>query len=115
MSEMMDKLLAMELPKPETRRKRVKRLGLELTLKELSYNQIADISKGEEPDVHLLLAGVADPDFKAEAWWRDKMGCPTPAEAVKRLLRPGEIRAVVRELDGLAGFSGLALEDVTKN
>lgn len=115
MSEMMDRLLTLDLPQPETRRKRVKRLGLTLTLKELSYNRITALAKGEEADVQMLLEGVCDPDFKADAWWRDHMGCATPAEAVKKLFRPGEIRAVVRELDELAGYGQLVLEDVTKN
>lgn len=32
------------------------------------------------------------------------MGCPTPVDAIKKLLRPGEIQAIVRQCDKLNGY-----------
>ena len=38
------------------------------------------------------------------------MGCATPVDALKKLLRPGEITRMCRVIDKLNGFYGSVLE-----
>ena len=45
-----------------------------------------------------------EPKFRDKAWYKEKMGCPTPIEAMKKLLREGEVRAILRKCDELNGY-----------
>lgn len=97
-------LLDIPAGEPETCAVKVTRLGLEITLRELPYNKLASIRGDEDADLHYLLASAAAPNFKDREWFETHMGCPTPVDALKKLLRPGEVRAILRRCDELNGY-----------
>lgn len=101
---MTEKLLALPDAEPESRTVRLPRLDLEVTLREISYDKLMQCRKERDSTLHYLLASVTEPSLKDPAWYRDKMGCPTPVDAVKRLLRPGEIEALAKAADRLNGY-----------
>ena len=122
MSTTMDRLLGLELPKPELRQKKIKRLSelagedVVFTLRELTSAQIeAAAGLLKDRDANYVLEGVQEPNLRDPRWYEDKMGCETPVDALKKLLRPGELRALARELDELAGYGPGVLEDISKN
>lgn len=96
----------------------VTRLGLEIQLQDISYNKLAKLRGKEDAELQYLLASAVTPDFKAPEWFREHMGCPTPVEALKKLLRAGEVRSIIRTCDQLNGYGGgavvsLDLDDAT--
>jgi len=127
-------LLEIPVTEPETAMVQVTRLGLSITLKEIPYNKLTALRGTEDADLHYMLASCVSPNFKDKAWYQDHMGCPTPVDALKKLLRPGEVRAILRQCDTLNGYGpgavialeeepdvlqdmavGAALEDLEKN
>ena len=97
----------LDLPEfePERARVRLPRLGIELELQELAYDKLMRVRREADATVHLILACVTNhPELKQEAWYHDKMGCATPADALKKLLRAGEMDKVVRVIDRLQGY-----------
>lgn len=105
MSSMVNKLLAIpaDLP-PETKKVHLPRLGLTVTLREISYDALQSCRNGADAHFHYLLKSAVEPDFKDAAWYREKMGCPTPVDAMKKLLRPGEVERLCRVADTLNGY-----------
>lgn len=123
MSEMLDRLLRPEVPNvqktlPEAKYK-IKRLSelagedVIFTLRGLPYGRVEELKEGNSADlsVQILLAGVADPDLKAQAL-REKFGGATPAETVKAMLLPGEIEDVSRAIEKLCGYRANTIEEV---
>ncbi len=125
-------LLDIQVGEPETQQVMVPRLGLTITLRELSYNKLEQLRGIEDANINYLLASVVDPNFRDPAWYRDHMGKPTPVDAIKDLFRGGEIRALVRRCDLLNGYGpgavismdqedlqdaaiGAAMEELEKN
>lgn len=97
----------LDLPEftPETAEVELPRLGIVLELRELSYDKLTSISREQDPNIHLILASVVNhPELRQEAWYHDKMGCATPVDALKRLLRRGEVTKVARVIDLLNGY-----------
>lgn len=97
----------LELPAnrpPDTCQARVTRLGLDVTLREISFNKLMSLRGKEDADVRFLLESIQEPDVKDSAWWKEHMGCPTPMEALKKLLKKGEIEKLCRLADQLNGF-----------
>ena len=64
-------------------------------------------------EVHIVLAGVKAPDFKDKALL-SKYGAATPAELVKKLLLPGEITDMSREIEKLSGYRTSTIEEIKK-
>lgn len=121
MDNSLELLLEMEIPQPETADYKVKRLSklcgrdVVFRIRELSYNRVQELRRVEtDSDVHILLAGVVEPDLKEEAL-QAKFGAPTPAELVKKMLRPGEIEDLKRAIERLSGYRVDTLEEVKKN
>ena len=127
-------LLDIPVGEPETAVARVTRLGLDIKLKEIPYNKLSALRGTEDADLNYLLASTVEPNFRDAHWYREHMGCPTPVDALKKLLRPGEVRALVRRCDALNGYGpgavialaadeddlqgaavGAALKDLEKN
>ena len=127
-------LLDIPVGEPETAVARVTRLGLDIKLKEIPYNKLSALRGTEDADLNYLLASTVEPNFRDANWYREHMGCPTPVDALKKLLRPGEVRALVRRCDALNGYGpgavisleadeddlqaaavGAALKDLEKN
>lgn len=97
----------LDLPEfePERRSVRLPRLGLVLELQEVPYDKLVSIRREREPQIHLILAAVCNhPELKSAAWYHDKIGCATPADALKKVLRMGEVEKVCRVIDQLNGY-----------
>lgn len=97
-------LLDIEVGAPETARVKVARLGLIVTVRELPYDRLSKLRGMEDADLQYLMESTVEPKFRDKAWYKDKMGCPTPIEAMKKLLREGEVRAILRKCDELNGY-----------
>lgn len=97
-------LLDIEVGAPEAARVKVVRLGLILTVRELPYDRLNKLRGMEDSDLQYLMESTVEPKFRDKAWYKEKMGCPTPIEAMKKLLREGEIRAILRKCDELNGY-----------
>ena len=92
----------LELPEFEPDRKTVKlpRLNLVLELQEVPYNKLVRIRREEDAQLHLILAAVVNhPELRQAEWYHDKEGCATPVDALKKLLRMGEVEKLCREKD----------------
>lgn len=114
MTKLTRNLMDIPIPAPETRDLALPRLGLTLRLQELGYEKVQSLRKlTEDKDLHFVLALVKEPDFRQPAWYQDKLGCETPVEALKLLLRPGEIDAIMRAGNRLCGYGGGSLLDIT--
>lgn len=133
MGNAVNKLL--ELPAdrpPDTMKVRLPRLDLELTLREISYNKIVDLRGRTDADLLYLRESIAEPDIRDKAWWQEHMCCPSPVEALRKLLKKGEVEKLCRAADRLNGYGagsvleaddealqgaavGEALEDLGKN
>lgn len=97
----------LDLPEfePETAAVELPRLGIVLELQELPYDKLTSISREQDPNIHLILASVVNhPEMRQEAWYHDKKGCATPVDALKKLLRKGEVAKVTRIIDLLNGY-----------
>ena len=129
-----DRLLELEVIQPETKEVQIPRLGLTITLQELSYDKVMRCRQRPDPKIYYLMESIAAPDIRAEAWYKAKKGSATPADALKRLLRSGEIERLCIQADSLNGYApgsvvaveapeevlegaaiGGALEDLEKN
>lgn len=117
----LDLLLKMDLPSPEEKEIKIKRLSrlcgedVIFRLRQLSYSRVEEIRKANSEDVsiHILLSGVVSPSFKNTAL-REKYGAETPAELVKKLLLPGEIEDISRTIERMCGYRTETIEDIKK-
>lgn len=98
-------LLGLELPEKETKDVLIPRLGLTLTLQEIGYDALMRCRRREDANLAYLLESVKAPNIRDEAFYRDKMGCATPADAVKKLFRGGEIEKICKAADVLNGYA----------
>ena len=97
----------LELPEFEPDRKTVKlpRLNLVLELQEVPYNKLVRIRREEDAQLHLILAAVVNhPELRQAEWYHGKEGCATPVDALKKLLRMGEVEKLCRVIDQLNGY-----------
>lgn len=67
----------------------------------------------EEIPVHILLAGVKEPDFKNKDLM-EKFNAATPAEVIKNLLLPGEVEDLSRMIEKLSGYRENTIEEIKK-
>lgn len=105
-SSIINSLLDLPEFEPETSAVKLPRLNIVLELKELSYDRLVKIGREKDAQIHLILACVSNhPELKQEGWYHDKMGCATPADALKKLLRKGEVEKICRAIDLLHGYS----------
>jgi len=123
MSDILDMLLRPEVPNVQktlpTARYRVKRLSEEtgedviFTLKGLPYGRVEELKEtaGEDMNVHILLAGVAEPNLRDDRLLK-KFGAATPAEAVKSMLLPGEIVDLSWAVEKLCGYRRNTIEEI---
>lgn len=108
-------LMDIPIGEPETMEVQVPRLGWVLTLREISYNKLIQLRGTEDADLHYLLASIQAPELKDPQWYREKMGCPTPVDAMKKLLRPGEVQALTRRCDALNGYAPGSVVTVSRS
>ena len=86
-----DSLLDLPEFEPETAAVRLPRLNIVLELKELPYDKLAAVTN--------------HPELRDKAWYHDKKGCATPVDALKKLLRKGEVERICRAIDLLNGYA----------
>lgn len=112
MDKCMEKLLSLTLSDPQTDTRRVTRLGLDVTVRELTYDEVEKCTREKEDgDLYYLLTATVSPNFRDEAWYTGKLGCPTPIQALKKLFRHGEVKALVAVIDRLNGYRSAVLSD----
>ena len=97
-------LLDIEAGAPETAEVMVTRLNLIIKVRELPYDRLSKLRGMEDADLQYLMESSVEPKFRDKAWYRERMGCPTPIEAMKKLFREGEVRAILRKCDELNGY-----------
>lgn len=101
-----DSLLDLPEFEPETAAVKLPRLNIVLELRELPYDKLIKLTREPEAQLHLILAAVTNhPEMRDKAWYHDKKGCATPVDALKKLLRKGEVEKVCRVIDRLHGYS----------
>ncbi len=112
MDKCMEKLLSLTLSDPKTETRRVTRLGLDVTLREMTYDEVEKVGReAEDRDLHYLLAATVSPNFRDPEWHQGKMHCATPIQAMKKLFRHGEVNALVAVVDRLNGYRCQVLDD----
>ena len=105
-TDIINSLLDLPEFEPETSAVKLPRLGIVLELRELPYDKLVRLSREQDAQIHLILSCVTNhPELKQEEWYREKMGCATPVDALKKLLRPGEVEKICRTIDLLHGYS----------
>ena len=97
-------LLDIEAGAPETAEVMVTRLNLIIKVRELPYDRLSKLRGMEDADLQYLMESSVEPKFRDKAWYRERMGRPTPIEAMKDLFREGEVRAILRKCDELNGY-----------
>lgn len=80
-----------------------------VTLTGLPYGRVQELRRVDEPEIHILLAGC--PDLRDERLMA-RFGAATPAELVTRMLLPGEIADLSREVETLCGYRRLTIREV---
>jgi len=122
MSKTLDLLLKPELPNvlkelPE-KRFRVRRLSdlagedVIFTLRGLPYGKVKSIQEMPDMTVQIVLAGCADPDWKAPELLDAKQGIATPADVVKSKLNAGEIDEISIEIQKLTGYRQKTIDEI---
>lgn len=97
-------LLDLPVMERETTEVKVTRLNLIVKVRELPYDRLSKLRGMEDSDLQYLLESAVEPKFRDKAWYRERMDCPTPIEAMKKLFREGEVRAILRKCDELNGY-----------
>ena len=101
-----------ELPEKEIKIKRLSAVAgkpVIFRLRALPYAKVNEINKLDETTVHIVLAGVVEPNLR-DAALCEHYKAVTPAELVKKLLLPGEIEDVARAIESLSGYRGNSIE-----
>ena len=71
----------------------------------MPYNKLVRIRREEDAQLHLILAAVVNhPELRQAEWYHGKEGCATPVDALKKLLRMGEVEKLCRVIDQLNGY-----------
>lgn len=108
----------LNLPEKEFKLKRLSTLcgaPVVFKLRALPYSRAAEITHAQKEDmeVHILLAGVVEPNLKAPELL-SKYSAVTPAEMVKKMLLPGEIVDISRAVERLSGYRTDTIEEIKK-
>ena len=122
MTDVLELLLSREPKSPrEEKEVKIKRLSpkgeeaVVFTLHSLGYSRAAELKRMDNPEQPLLILmeGVTSPNLKDQRLL-DHYGAATPAELLKKMLLPGEIDDLCREVEKLSGYRRAVLEEVKK-
>lgn len=112
-------LLEKELPAPQTKEVKVKRLTeafgtpFVLTLKQIPFHRVRDIQKmngtGQAINNATILEGVVSPNLR-DARLMEKYGVHTPGDVLPILFTPGEIDEIAEAIEELSGYRKRTLE-----
>ncbi len=97
-------LLDLPVRERETAEVKVTRLNLIVKVRELPYDRLNKLRGMEDSDLQYLMESAVEPKFRDKAWYKGRMNCPTPIEAMKKLFREGEVRAILHKCDELNGY-----------
>ena len=97
-------LLDLPVMERETAEVRVTRLNLIVKVRELPYDRLSKLRGMEDSDLQYLMESAVEPKFRDKAWYKGRMNCPTPIEAMKKIFREGEVRGILRKCDELNGY-----------
>lgn len=99
-------LLSLPEFEPEHASVMLPRLNMVFELQEVLYDKLVRVRREKDAQIHLLLASITNhPEIRTEEWYREHMGCPTPVDALKKLLRMGEVERMCRVIDQLNGYA----------
>lgn len=111
-------LLANELPAPQTKEVRVKRLckafgePFVLTLKQIPVKRLREIQQMgdlEAMNIATILEGVASPNLR-DTRLTEKYNVPTPDLVISIIFDPGEIDEIAGEIEEMSGYRKRTLE-----
>lgn len=119
--DLLDLLLKNDVPNLPEKEYKIKRLSklygtdIVFKLKAIPYSRATEISKSQKDDteVHILLAGVVEPNLKSPELL-SKYNAATPAEMVKKMLLAGEIIEISRAIERLSGYRIDTIEEIKK-
>ena len=121
-ADVLELLLSREPKSPrEEKQVKIKRLSpkgegdVVFTLKSLGYSRAAELKRMDSPEqpLFILLEGVISPNLKDQRLL-DHYSAATPAELLKKMLLPGEIDDLCREVEKQSGYRRAVLEEVKK-
>lgn len=121
-TDVLELLLSREPVSPrEEKEVKIKRLSpngegaVVFTLRSLGYSRAAELKRMDNPEqpLFILLEGVVSPNLKDQRLL-DHYGAATPAELLKKMLLPGEIDDLCREVEKLSGYRRAVLEEIKK-
>ena len=100
---------------------KLKRLSKEVgedvlfSLTALRYDRVQEIRDGNSTDIdiHILLAGVTEPNLKSSELMAH-YGAATPVDMIKKMLLPGEIEDLSRQIEKLSGYRSVTIEQIKK-
>lgn len=107
----------LDLPEfePERCSVEIRRLGIVFELQEIPYDKLVKLCRERDPNVHLILASLVNhPEIKSETWYHDRQGCATPVDALKKLLKKGEVDKIVRAIDILNGYGAGSVAPISE-
>ncbi|QEY34615.1 hypothetical protein FL966_05860 [Caproiciproducens galactitolivorans] len=122
MDNTLELLLKAEIPNAPEKELKMKRLSklcggnVIFTIRALTYSRVAEIKEShnvEDMPVVIVLAGLKSPDLKSPELLA-KYSVPTPAELLKKMLLPGEIEDLSREVEKLSGYRVSTVEEIKK-
>ena len=116
--DVIDILLNNDPVKAEEKDYKIKRLSkaykedVIFKLRGLGYSRVAEIKNmnSEDVSVHIVLAGVKEPNFKNKDLL-EKYNAPNPAELIKKMLLPGEIEDISKAIELLSGYRKNTIEE----
>lgn len=118
--DILDILLRNEIPEDDIKEYKIKRLSelykadVIIKLKPLTYSKIMEIKEtGNDMQIHIILGGDCEGLFKNKELM-EKYSAATPAELVKKILKPGEINSISNEILSLSGYNKNMIEVVKK-
>lgn len=116
-----DLLLNMEVQAPREKGVKIKRLSeicgqdVIFRIRQISYDRLHEIVEQHRisgnMSVFTVLAGVVSPNLKNKELMV-KYGAVTPAELLEKMLLPGEIEDLSREIEQLCGYRYNTIEEV---
>ena len=125
MSEFLDMLLRSDCPNvlknlPTKKVECVtmsKRLGVKavFTIRALPYGkaeQIRGMHSEQDTNLHILLNGCVEPDWRDSGLLNPAEGIVTPLDAIKNRMLAGEIDDIAMEIEKLSGFRMRTIREV---
>lgn len=91
----------------------------EVRVRAITMSEFDDLPKDGDSNVHVVLAGVVEPDLRNPALLEKlrpegRKGPLLPFEAVNRLFLPGEVVGLYKVISDLSGFGREAVRELKK-